>query len=65
MKAHKDVDTHFKHALTQQHFGKWLELWFTTVNDLFKGAKANEAKERARNIASALFIRMYEARSSN
>ncbi len=65
MKAHKAVDTHFKNAITQQHFGKWLELWFTTVNELFEGTKATHAKERARNIASALFMRMFEARPSN
>lgn len=62
MKAHKDVDAHFKHSITQEHFGKWLELWFTTVNELFEGIKADNAKERARNIASALFMRMFEAR---
>jgi hemoglobin len=62
MKAHKDVDTHFKHSITQQHFGKWLEIWFTTVNELFDGPNANNAKERARNIAASLFMRMFEAR---
>lgn len=65
MKAHKDIDTHFKYSITQEHFGKWLELWFTTVNELFEGTKANDAKERARNIASALFMKMYETRPSN
>jgi hemoglobin len=65
MKAHKDLDAHFKHSITQEHFGKWLELWLTTVNELFDGTKANDAKERARNIASALFLRMFDARPSN
>jgi len=65
MKAHKEVDAHFKHGITQQHFGKWLELWFTTVNELFEGSNATNAKERARNIASALFLRMFDARPSN
>ncbi len=65
MKAHKNIDVHFKYSITQEHFGKWLELWFATVNELFEGTKANDAKERARNIASALFFRMFDARPSN
>ncbi|MFD2567963.1 group III truncated hemoglobin [Pseudotenacibaculum haliotis] len=62
MKAHIDVDTHFENSITQKHFGKWLELWFSTVDSLFVGDKAHEAKERARNIASLLFLRIFEAR---
>jgi hemoglobin len=62
MKAHKDLDAQFNHTIEQKHFGKWLEMWFTTVNELFSGTKAYEAKERARNIASILFLKMFEAR---
>ncbi|CAM1368865.1 Globin [Tenacibaculum litopenaei] len=62
MKAHQDVDKNFQFSIEQKHFGKWLELWFSTVDELFVGTKAHEAKERARNIASMLFFRMYEAK---
>ena len=62
MKAHKDVDANFNHSISQEHFGRWLHLWFGTIDDFFEGTKANEAKERARNIASMLFFRMYEAK---
>lgn len=65
MKAHKDIDTHFNYTITQKHFGKWLEIWFTTVDELFEGQKAVEAKERARNIASTLFFRMFESKPKN
>ena len=65
MKAHKDVDAHFNYEITQVHFGKWLEIWFTTVNELFEGTKAFEAKERARNIASALFFQMFKVKPLN
>ncbi|OSY89468.1 globin [Tenacibaculum holothuriorum] len=60
MKAHQDVDANFQYSIHQEHFGKWLELWFTTIDELFHGQKANEAKERARNIASMLFFKMFE-----
>lgn len=62
MQAHRDVDAHFNHTIEQKHFGKWLEIWFTTVDELFSGTKAHEAKERARNIASVLFFRMFEVK---
>lgn len=64
MIKHQNVDQHFNGSITQKHFGKWLELWFGTVDSLFFGDKATEAKERARNIASILFLRIYEARSN-
>ena len=32
------------------HFQKWLELFFTTVDEGYEGAKANEIKSRAFNI---------------
>ena len=35
-----------------QHFDRWIELWFATIDDLFTGAKASEAKARAQNISS-------------
>jgi hemoglobin len=62
MKAHKDVDTNFNHSIQQEHFGRWLQLWFSTVDEYFTGEKANQAKERARNIASMLFFKIYENR---
>ncbi|MGG8494796.1 group III truncated hemoglobin [Tenacibaculum sp. TC6] len=62
MKAHKDVDQEFNYSISQEHFGRWLQLWFSTIDDLFTGEKAHEAKERARNIASMLFFKMYEAK---
>ena len=62
VKAHKDVDTNFNHSIQQKHFGKWLQLWFSTVDEYFIGEKANQAKERARNIASMLFFKIYENR---
>ncbi len=38
-------------AMTEVQFGEWLELFYDTVDELFEGSKANEAKARASNIA--------------
>lgn len=62
VKAHLDVDASFNHSVEQSHFGNWLELWFTTVDELFEGEKADLAKERARNMAHMMFIRIWQAR---
>lgn len=62
MKAHKDLDKRVNNSISQEHFGRWLQLWFETLELLFFGTKANEAKERARNIASIMFFKIFEAK---
>ncbi len=61
-KAHRDLDAAFNYSIDQKHFGKWLELWFATIDEFFIGERANMAKERARNIANMLFFKMYDAK---
>ncbi len=62
MRAHNQVDDHFDNSIEQKHFGVWLNLWFQTVDELFEGDRAWIAKNRARNIASNLFMAIYENR---
>ena len=62
MKAHKEVDEKFAHSIEQKHFGEWLNMWFSTVDELFEGDRANIAKNRARNMAHNLFMNMYQSR---
>jgi hemoglobin len=42
---------HAELQVNHSHFQKWIELFITTVDMLFKGEKANEAKLRAMKIA--------------
>ncbi|NNK79999.1 MAG: group III truncated hemoglobin [Flavobacteriales bacterium] len=35
----------------KEHFERWLLLWTQSVDELFKGSKAEEAKKRAADIA--------------
>jgi len=62
MRAHVEVDEHFNHTIEQKHFGEWLNMWFETVDELFEGDRASIAKNRARNMASNLFMAVYEHR---
>lgn len=65
LRAHISVDHEFGNTIEQAHFGHWLELWFGTVDDLFEGNNAYLAKERARNMAHIMFIRIFQARESS
>ncbi|WP_440881227.1 group III truncated hemoglobin [Tenacibaculum sp. C7A-26P2] len=62
VKVHKNLDKSFKYSISQKHFGRWLQLWFSTIDELFVGEKAFNAKERARNIASMLFFKIFDSR---
>jgi hemoglobin len=61
--VHKAVDKQVDYIIEQRHFGNWLELWFSTLDELFVGESANYAKEHARNMAQILFFRILEGRS--
>ena len=65
LKAHIQVDQQFDGKIEQAHFGHWLQLWFNTLDDLFVGKNKDLAKERARNMASLMFIRIFKARPQN
>lgn len=62
MRAHNQVDENFDNSIEQKHFGVWLNLWFQTIDEMFEGDRALIAKNRARNIASNLFMAIYENR---
>lgn len=49
--------------MTETEFTTWLRLFFGTVDDLFEGEKAEEAKKRAESIARIMMqkIERYES----
>lgn len=42
------------HAMTEEHFTKWLALWNLSVAEHFSGPKATEAVKRAEQIAGLM-----------
>lgn len=64
MAVHVKLDEDSDFSITQEHFGRWLELWITTVNDCFYGDKATKAINSARNISFSLFLRMFKNREA-
>lgn len=56
MQLHKELNT--KEPLTPEHFTQWLALFTTTVNELFAGAKAELAKQRALSISTMIQVKI-------
>jgi len=52
MTAHQKL--HARLPMEKQHFDRWVELFQATVDDLFSGPKADEAKQRAHTIAGVM-----------
>lgn len=49
---------HLPLPIQREHFGRWVSLFTATVDELFAGAKAEEAKNFARSIADTFQLRM-------
>lgn len=60
--VHIHVDEENDHAITQTHFGLWLNLWFATLDEHFKGEIAENAKARARKMSTFMFMNIFMAR---
>ncbi|WCB91600.1 hypothetical protein DSM104299_00273 [Baekduia alba] len=52
------VSLHRKAGLRGPHFERWLALWTATVDELFVGARAEEAKAHAQRVAKAFSRRL-------
>ena len=64
LEAHVKVDAKHNNTITELHFGLWLNLWFETINELFEGDYAENAKRRARKMGTFLYLKIFEARKS-
>lgn len=63
MSPHIDLDK--KEPLTEEHFNRWLELFTQTINQLFEGEKAEEAKTRARHMAALIQFKVQQSHNPN
>lgn len=62
LEAHVKVDEANGNGITELHFGIWLNLWGQTLDELFEGDYADNAKRRARKMGTFLYLKMFEAR---
>ena len=63
LEAHVKADKENNNSITELHFGLWLNLWFETIDELFEGDYAQNAKERPRKMGTFLYLKIFEARS--
>jgi len=63
LEAHVNVDKRHNHSITELHFGLWLNLWHQTIDELFVGDYAENAKRRARKMGTFLYLKIFEARN--
>jgi hemoglobin len=52
------AELHMKVGLREGHFERWLQLWFGTVDELFAGEKADQAKIHALRVGTAFLGRL-------
>ena len=62
LEVHIKVDKESAHSISELHFGLWMNLWFETVDELFEGDYAENAKRRARKMSTFLYLKIFEAR---
>jgi hemoglobin len=62
---HLNVDKNLNHNISQAHFGKWLQLWFETIDELFTGEYADKAKDSARKMATGQYLAIWHQRPEN
>ncbi len=63
--AHQEVDEKINHTVTSEHFGLWLNYWFSTIDELYTGEIAWIAKNRAQKMSTMLFMKIFENRTKN
>lgn len=64
LKTHVKVDKDNNNSITELHFGLWLNFWLQTIDELFEGEYAENAKSRARKMGTFLYMKIFEARQS-
>lgn len=59
---HVNVDKNLNYGIEQAHFGQWINLWFETINEKYKGEVAERAKNAARKMATRQFLAIWSFR---
>ncbi|QRM90866.1 globin [Lacinutrix sp. WUR7] len=62
LEAHVRVDKKFNHTIDNLHFGIWLNLWYQTLDEMFEGEIADNAKRRARKMGTFMYMNIFAAR---
>lgn len=61
MQIHIDLDK--KETLKPEHYERWVKLFTETIDSLFEGDKAEEAKTRAQNMIGLIAFKVEQSRN--
>lgn len=64
LKVHVKVDEENNNSISEKHFGAWLNFWLQTIDELFEGDIAMNAKQRARKMGTFLYLSIFQARQN-
>lgn len=64
-KKHLKVDENLDYKIDQMYFGKWLNLWVETINNLFVGVCADNAIYTARKMATGQYLTLWYQKPEN
>ncbi len=56
---------HMNLPVSKKHFDRWLELFFKTLDELFSGEKAEEARWRANKMAEMFQLKIAHYQKTN
>jgi hemoglobin len=62
---HINVDKNLNYGVEQSHFGRWLQLWFETIDELYQGDYAEKAKNAARKMSTGQYLAIWNQRPQN
>ncbi|PCJ01187.1 MAG: globin [Flavobacteriales bacterium] len=65
VQAHREVDKAHNYSIDQEHFGRWLNIWFSTIDSLYNCDKSQRAKDSARAMATGQYVAMWQAKPCN
>lgn len=54
----KHLELHLREPLKEYQFDRWLALWTGTVDDLFLGENANQAKQKAKTMKELMLAKI-------
>lgn len=62
---HMNVDKNLNYSIEQKHFGRWLQIWFETIDELYEGEYADKAKNSARKMSTGQYLAIWQQRPEN
>lgn len=62
---HINVDKNLNYSIEQKHFGRWLQIWFETIDELYEGEYADKAKNSARKMTTGQYLAIWQQRPEN